>query len=198
MLKPAVDFEQNPLGRGARIEQPVGADNQVVIIEHAKASFCRLVSSDEVSRKAVNVARQRQRLRRVQAIAQYRDIVGLMYQRVGDGRVSARKCCCYKPRTRISFFGQENALKKRPSAGMRAAAGAFSPAFKSFALRAIRYGRGLRQCLNKRCYMRQIGFGMGAQKRFVIKSPIRQIHRPGNIFKPRLYRVIDRKLVAMI
>ena len=39
MLKPAVDFEQNPLGRRARIEQPVGADNQVVIIEHAKAGF---------------------------------------------------------------------------------------------------------------------------------------------------------------
>ena len=198
MLKPAVDFEQNPLGRRARIEQPVGADNQVVIIEHAKAGFCRLVSGDEVCRKAVNVARQRQRLRRAQAIAQYCDIVGLMYQRLGDGRVSARECGCYKPRTRVSFFGHENALKKRPSASMRAAAGAFGPAFQAFALRAIRFGRGLRQCLNKGCHVRQIGFGMGAQKRFDIKSPIRQIHRPGNIFKPRLYRVIGGKLVAMI
>ena len=70
MLKPAVDFEQNPLGRRARIEQPVGAGNQIIIIEHAKPGFCHLVGGDEVSRKAVNVARQRQRLRRVQAIAQ--------------------------------------------------------------------------------------------------------------------------------
>ena len=78
MLKAAVDFEQDPLGGRARTEQPIGGDNQIIIIEHAKAGFCRLVSGYEISRKAVNITRERQSLRGVQAVPQHRDSIALL------------------------------------------------------------------------------------------------------------------------